>query len=185
LNQTVVIYESKYGFTRRYAQWLSESLSCPLFERKDFEPKDFKKYETVIYGGGLYAGGVSGIRLLTQNRKLLSGKRVILFTCGLADPTDITNVSHILKSLSKALPAEMMDSMKIFHFRGGIDYPKLGFVHKSMMSMLRRMLLKKDASELSSEDSQLLETYGKTLDFTDRAALRPMLDYITGLNNCQ
>ena len=53
MNNTVVIYESKYGSTKSYAQWIAEELSCPLFERKKFNPKDFEKYEVIIYGGGL------------------------------------------------------------------------------------------------------------------------------------
>lgn len=181
MDKTVVIYESKYGFTKQYAGWLSEALSCPIFERKDFAPQYFGQYDTVLYGGGLYAGGVSGIRLLTQNWKLLSEKNVILFTCGLADPAVPENVSHIRKALSKVLTEEMINSMKLFHLRGGISYARLGFVHKSMMAMLRRMLLKKAPSELGCEDRLLLETYGTEIDFTDRASIRPVVAYVETL----
>ena len=179
MDKTVIIYESKYGSTRRYAEWLSKALSCPIFENQSFSAKNFAEYENIIYGGGLYAGGVSGIRLLTKNWNLLSGKKVILFTCGLSDPSEPANVSHIREALSLALPDEMMKSMVLFHLRGGINYAKLSIVHKFMMSMLRRMLQKKDPSELTSEDKQLLETYGKEIDFTDRTTLQPIIDYIS------
>lgn len=178
MNKTVVIFESKYGFTKRYARWLSESLSCPLFEKKAFQTEDFAKYDTVIFGGGLYAGGVSGIRLLIRNRSVLSGKQVILFTVGLADPADPDNLSHIRQSLSKVLPGEMMDSIKTFHLRGGICYSELNLLHKTMMGMLRRMLLKKAPADLGSEDRLLLDTYGKSIDFTDRRMLDPLIDHV-------
>lgn len=181
MNKAVVIYESKYGSTRCYAGWLAEEVSCPAFERKKFQPEDLKKYEVIIYGGGLYAGGVSGINFLTKNRRFLSDKEVILFTCGLADPEDPGNVSHIRQALGKVLPAEMMDSMKIFHLRGGINYAGLNCVHKAMMSMLRKMLLKKDPSELTCEDRQLLDTYGKKVDFTDRASLGALIDAVKAI----
>lgn len=177
MNKTVVIYESKYGYTKHYAQWLSEALDCQLFERKNFRPQDFEKYEVILYGGGLYAGGVSGIKLLTQNWSLLSDKKVILFTCGLADPADPVNAAHIREALAKMLSAEMMKSIKLFHLRGGIDYSRLNLVHKTMMSMLRRMLLKKNDSELNSEARQILATYGQKIDFTDRASLQPIIGY--------
>ena len=102
MKKTVVIYESKYGSTRCYAQWIAEELTCSLFERKEFNPQDFTKYDVIIYGGGLYAGGVSGIKLITQNWKLLKNKQVVLFTCGLADPEDSGNVSAIRNSLTKS-----------------------------------------------------------------------------------
>ena len=45
MRKIIVIYESKYGSTRCYAQWIAEELTCSLFERKDFNPKDFTKYD--------------------------------------------------------------------------------------------------------------------------------------------
>lgn len=182
MNQAVVIYESKYGSTRRYAQWISEELVCPLFERKDFNPQNLENYDVIIYGGGLYAGGVSGIKLITRNQDILSGKKVILFTCGLADPKDLYNVSHIRDSLTKIISPEISEHIQIFHLRGGIDYSRLSFIHRAMMTMLRKMLLKKDADSLREEDRQLLATYGKCVDFTDRNSILPLIQYVTSIS---
>lgn len=103
---------------------------------------------------------------------------MVLFTCGLADPKDPANVSNIRSSLTKSLSAKMLAHIKIFHLRGGIDYPRLNFIHRSMMAMLRRMLLKKDARDLSREDRQLLDTYGKYIDLTDRESIQPLTAYV-------
>lgn len=179
MEHTVVIYESKYGSTKKYAEWIAEALSCPVFERKRFHPEDFSKYETIIYGGGLYAGGVSGIKLITQNWLLLAPKKVFLFTCGLADPDDPGNVAHIRKGLKKILSEEMLEHVQLFHLRGGIDYSRLSFIHRSMMSMLRKMLLKKHKNALTEEDRQLLDTYGKYVDFTDKESIQPLVRYVS------
>lgn len=181
MNQTVVIFESKYGFTKRYAKWIADALSCPLFEKKSFHPQKLARYDTIIYGGGLYAGGVSGIKLLTKNWPLLSEKQVILFTCGLADPADPENVRHIRESLAKALPPDMLEKLQLFHFQGGIDYSRLSLLHRSMMAMLRKMLLKQDPQNLNEESKYLLETYGKCLDFTDRDSISPLTAYVRSL----
>lgn len=37
--QPVVIYDSKYGSTKRYAQWIAEALSCPVLQGKNSIPK--------------------------------------------------------------------------------------------------------------------------------------------------
>ena len=86
MKKAVVIFESKYGFTKNYTGWIAEVFSCPLLEKKKFLPEYFKKYVIILYGGSLYAGGVNGIALITQNWKLLFDQELILFTCGLADP---------------------------------------------------------------------------------------------------
>lgn len=180
MNQTIVIYESKYGFTERYANWIAKTLSCPMIEKKNFHAKDFANYDTIIYGGGLYAGGISGIKLLTQNFPQIRSKNIILFTCGLANPDDPANVSHIRESLKKVLTPEILDIFHIFHLRGGIDYSRLNLVHRSMMAMLARMLSKKSPEDLREEDQLLLETYGKTIDFTNQDTIQPLIDYALG-----
>lgn len=176
-----VIYESRYGYTKKYAQWLAQELSCSLYERKEVKPAQLKMFDIIIYGGGLYAGGVSGIRLLTGNFDLISDKTLIFYTCGLADPSDPDNVEHIRAGLAKVLTAQMQEKIKLFHLRGGMDYSKLNLAHRSMMAMLFRMTKKKDPAELRAEDLEMLQTYGKTVDFTDPAAIRPIVEFVAGL----
>ncbi len=179
MHQTVVLYQSHYGFTKRYAQWIAEALSCPACESKKFPVQELSRYDTVIFGGGLYAGGVNGVKFIRKNWKLLSGKRVILFTCGLANPDSPENTANIRKSLAKALPDEIFRHLRLFHLRGGIDYSRLNFPHKSMMAMLKKMLLKKETdSGLTPEDRMVLETFGKSLDFTERESIQPLADFI-------
>lgn len=177
----VVIYESKYGTTKKYAEWIADALSCDLFERKSIAPSKLADYDTIIYGGGLYAGGVSGIGLLTKNFNMICEKHIVLFTCGLADPTDLENVSHIREGLSKILSKEMQEKIKIFHLRGGIDYSKLHFIHKSMMAMLHTMIKKKDYDSLRNEDKEMLATYGQAVDFTDKESISPIIAYVEKL----
>ena len=138
-----------------------EALSCPVFEQKAFCPHDFSQYEAVIFGGGLYAGGINGIR----------------FTCGLAAPDNPNNISNIRKSLEKAFSGKIPEQIRLFHLQGGIDYARLNVVHRSMMSMLRKMLLKKEEHSRSEEDRLILETYGQCLDFTNRESIRPLVEY--------
>ena len=79
MSNIVTIYSSKYGYTKKYAQWISEALSCDLFEKKSFKAKNLSQYKTIIYGGGLYAGGVSGISLLINNFERLCHNKWLIF----------------------------------------------------------------------------------------------------------
>ena len=74
-------------------------------------------YDTIIFGGGLYAGSVSGIKLLTKNFSRLSSRNLVIFTCGLADPSNAIIREQIQKSLDKLLSPDMSDKIKVFHFR--------------------------------------------------------------------
>lgn len=178
MNRIVVIYSSRYGFTKQYAQWIANALSCPLYERKNFKKEDFSSFDTIIYGGGLYAGGVSGLRRFSKNYPLMIHKKIILFTCGLSDPCDPKNVSHIQKTLSGQIPMEMKKQTIFFHLRGGIDYNRLHFIHKSMMAMLHKKISNVSPQNLSTEDTLFLQAYGTYVDFTGKKSIHPILEYV-------
>lgn len=174
----IVTYASKYGSTKRYAKWIAEALDCDCKEIKSINADFLKNYDIIIHGGGLYAGGVSGIKQIVKLFPEIRDKKLILFTCGLADPGDIKNAMQIEGNLAKTLPKEMYDSIHQFHFRGGIDYSRLSFVHKTMMGMLCQTMRKKGYENLSDEDKLMLDTYGKKIDFSDQSTIQPLIDYV-------
>lgn len=88
------------------------------------------------------------------------------------------NKEIFLPIIEKNFSKEMRESIKFFHFRGGIDYKKLGIVHKSMMAMLKSVVAKKSLDELSDYDKELLDTYGKKVDFTDKEMIKPLLIFL-------
>ncbi len=168
MESIAVIYKSPYGTTRQYAKWIAKALGAELFEASSIKPAQLSSYDVVVYGGGLYAGGIAGVGLVTKN----PCKSLIVFTVGLANPA-LTDYSAILnKNFSHGLLAKT----KVFHLRGGIDYKRLGFVHKSMMAMMRKMIAGK--SDKGEEDQLFLETYGGKVDFTDRNTIEPLVAYV-------
>lgn len=174
----LVTYASKYGSAKRYAQWIAEALHCDILEVRQADRAALEKYDVVIHGGGLYAGGLNGLKAITKHFDVLAGKTIILFSCGLADPEDPENVAHIEAGIAKSLAPEMARQIRQFHFRGGIDYGKLGPVHKAMMAMLRQTMVKKGRENLRAEDRLMLDTYGTVVDFTNRDSIAPLVDYV-------
>jgi flavodoxin len=84
VSKTAIIYYSKYGTTRQYAEWIAEKTGAQLFDARKFKKKDLAAYDTIVYGGGIYAGGIKGIDLITKNwYKGLDEKNVIVFAVGI------------------------------------------------------------------------------------------------------
>ncbi|NLH00761.1 MAG: flavodoxin, partial [Clostridiales bacterium] len=142
---------------------------------------DFEKYDTIIYGGGLYANKVNGIKFISSNAEDLSGKALVIFTTGISDPTLAQNAQKILKSVNKALPKPFRSRAHVFSFRGGIDYSELGFMHRTMMSMLKKSIEKKRESARTDDEKMILEYYGKVCDMTDTSTAVPLIEYVKSL----
>ena len=174
MSSIAVIYKSKYGTTKQYAEWIAEALNAELLEASAVKPARLSAFDVVVYGGGLYAGGVDGVKLVTNN----PCKQLVVFTVGLADPltTDYTEI------INKNFTKELLSKTKVFHLRGGIDYKKLNLIHKGMIGMLYKLAKRKPESERNEEDKQFLETYGTKVDFMDKNTINPLIDYVGGLN---
>ncbi|HAK43026.1 MAG TPA: flavodoxin, partial [Clostridium sp.] len=67
------------------------------------------------------------------------------------------------------------------HFRDAIDYKKLGFLHKAMMAMLKSQISKTPEDKRDDETKMMLETYGKTVDFTDQSSIGLLIESCNGL----
>ena len=175
--KVLVLYFSKYGSTKKYAEWIAEELKGDIFNIKDVRQNQLYEYDTIILGSALYAGNIVGISLFVDNYEKLKDKKLIIFTCGVADYSKTENCDSIYKRLEEALPKNILDSIKVFYLRGSINYKKLSLKHKLMMGMVRKMVLKKGLDNLNEENKEFLETFGKTVDFTDKNSIKGIIDY--------
>ncbi len=170
----IVLYKSKYGSTKRYAYEISEKLSCKCLNISDLKNIDLENYDTVVYGGGLYASGIYGVKKL----KKYSLNKVLVFTVGLSNP-EITDYTEIIDTNKKYINSK---NIKFFHLRGSMDYSKLNFVDRKLMALVKRFRLKKKVDkELTNEDKEMLNTYGKKVNFINLDAVKPILIYVENL----
>ena len=172
----IILYGSQYGSTRQYAEKLSEQTGIPAVSYKDAPALSDRK--TIVYLGGLYAGGVLGLAKTLRSVSLQDEQKLLLVTVGLADPDEPENQDNIRASLQRQLPAGLLDRAKVFHLRGGIDYQKLSFGHRTMMKLLYQSLRRTPFEKQTAENRALIETYGKQVDFTDFGALEPIIHEI-------
>ncbi|MGE4282777.1 MAG: flavodoxin domain-containing protein [Clostridia bacterium] len=177
--KAAVIYKSRYGSTKKYAEWIASEINGTLLEYSQVKAKKLSEYDTIIFGGGLYASGINGISLITKNFEALKNKNLIVFTVGLSSTQD---KEIFIPIIQKNFTQEMREKIQIFHMRGGMDYKKLSFVHKPMMAMLKATVAKKKPEELSEDDKLMLATYGERIDFTDIKAIEPLVLYFNTLS---
>lgn len=174
MKKQLIIYGSRYGSARRYAERLAEMTGTEAVEYK--EAKDLDDYDRIVYLGSLYAGGVTGLKQTVG--KMSPQQELIVATVGLADSTDAANVAHIRQSIKGQIPAHFYDESRLFHLRGAIDYTKLNLKYRLMMSLLVKKVAKLPEEQQNAETRAMLETYGKQVDFVDFSSLQPIVDKI-------
>ncbi|MDF2537526.1 MAG: flavodoxin [Herbinix sp.] len=164
-----VVYRSKTGFTKNYANWLAEEFKCDLLEGEKVKASDLAKYQTIIYGGGMYAIGINGIKLITKNYRILKDKKLIVFSVG-ATPVRNATTEEIRKA---NIPAVMLDKIHFFYLRGGFDYSRLSPFHKFLMTLMKIKL--KRMKNPDADAKGMLASYTHPLDFTNKKYIAPIV----------
>ena len=170
MKNTVIIYGSQYGTTKRYAEYLSEMTGIEAVAFK--EAKDIDKYDRVIFMGALYAGSVLGLKKTVS--KMSPKQELVIVTVGLVDPNDPENIDYIRHSIKERIPADLYDETRILHLQGAIDYSHLSLKHRMMMAVIHSKISKMPEEKLNAEAKTILATYGKKEDFVDFKSLEKL-----------
>jgi len=169
----IVIYKTKYGSTKTYAEWIRDALDCEIAEAKSITAEKLKDYDVIIYGGGLYAEMINGVSLITRNIEGLKDKKIAIYTTGITplDCRDYYDKLVIEKNFKNGVP----DNIKIFNFMGKMKMDELSLVHRSALKSLKKIMqAKKDASPM---EKLLIELCGADGDFTDIAQIKDLITY--------
>ncbi|MBE7041917.1 MAG: flavodoxin [Ruminococcaceae bacterium] len=172
--KTIVVYKTKYGSTKKYAEWIGEELNCPVVEAKSVKAEDLAEYDAIVYGGGLYAEVINGVTLLTKNMEKLEGKRLAIYTTGI---TPLEYEEYYGKMvMEKNFKPEIRGKIKTFHFLGKMVLKELSPVHRTALKTLKKIMSSK---ENPTEMERLLVTLcDADGDFSDRESIKPLIEYI-------
>ena len=171
---TIVIYKTKYGATKKYAQWISEELGCEAVDAKKITVDDILKYDTIVYGGGLYAEIINGVHILAKNIDKLKDKKIAIFTTGLTPPDcrDYYDKMVIEKNFKEGLP----EIVKVFNYLGKMVVSELSLVHRTALKTLKKIMQgKENPTEMEKLLIELCDADG---DFCDREAIGDLIEYV-------
>lgn len=154
----IVIYNSKTGFTKKYAQWIATKLNCEAVEEKNMTPKQWQEHSLMIYGGPLMAGKIAGWDKI-RNRIVAEGKQATVYTVG---ATPMAAVDVIEKVKSDNLSEEEQKEIPFYYFEGGINYEEMGFFSKTILKMMYKSL--KNKKDKTPEEIGMMQVFEASFD---------------------
>lgn len=169
----VIVYTSRNGSTRRYAEWLAEDCRARLIPLEEASAAEAAEYETIVFGGCVYNGLIQGISFIKDHRDLFRGRRLFVFTVGLTQPGDEAAFRQVLDRNFDEGEAE---GLRFFHFLGALDFKKMSLMQRMMMRLLKKSIQKKPKEARSQLEGYVLKAYGGAVDFTNRDYIGPMVE---------
>lgn len=150
----IVVYNSKTGFTKKYATYISEELQCDMISLKDSAKKDLSNYH-IIYGGWIFGGMIMGLNKVKANT---------IFAVG-STPLDIIDVNK-LKSQNNI--------NELFYMPGGFDFKKHNIFIRFMLKSIKKSTMKKENK--TKEEEYMATHLGESFDISDKKYIKPLID---------
>ena len=76
MKKGLVVFQSKYGATEKYARWLAETMDYDCLPRADARADLCAPYEILVYGGGIYASGIAGFSFIRHHAAHWKNKKM-------------------------------------------------------------------------------------------------------------
>ena len=173
MKKGIIVYQSKYGAAKKYAEWLQGMINFYCVEISKVTADEMMPYETVIFCGGIYASGIAGLPFLKKHINKLKNKKVAILCVG-ASPYDESAFAEIK---AHNLTGDLKD-IPLFYGRGAWNESKMKFVDRTLCKMMQKSVAKKDPSTYEPWMKALMCAAGQNCDWTDKEYLAPLLEYL-------
>ena len=169
--KSIVIYNSQTGFTKQYAEWISEAAGCECVSLKKAGKIKLADYDAIVFGSWFMAGGIQKLPWFKKQIPALAqaGKKLIVFAVG-ASPVKSPEVAV---AMGRIFTEEEKKLVKVFYCQGGLRYEKMNFFSRFMLKMFAKAIAsKKDASE---SDKKTAEMISHSYDISDKKYIEPIV----------
>jgi menaquinone-dependent protoporphyrinogen IX oxidase len=167
--KTIVVYQSSTGFTKQYAEWIGEALSCEVTDIKEVTAGKIREYGCIIYGGWIMGGNIAGLDKIVK----LNPTRLVIFAVG-ATP-DGEEIRSTIKEQNH------IGDKPFFYMEGGMRFERLNFMIRAMLKIMVKTMKKKQNK--TSQDEYMEGVMGTSFDNSDKKYIEPLVSYIRGLND--
>ena len=93
----IVVYWSKTGFTKKYAQWIANQLQCDFVDEKAVTDGKLLSYDVVVYGGGIMASQIMGLKEMKAKLNNAQKTKLVVFCTGATLAEETEKVKEIEK----------------------------------------------------------------------------------------
>lgn len=158
-----IIYQSKTGHTKEYAEGLSKELKIPSYSVSEALEK-VKKQEEVIYLSWVRATSLVGYKKMNR-------KYQIRCVCAVGAYPKSTEYIEQLKEYNHI-------GQELFYLRGGINYEKLNKFYQKLLKIVGRAIAMENP-----RDKAMIQLFMVGGNFVNKKQLKPMIEYVLESEN--
>lgn len=171
--KTLVVYKSKTGFTKKYAEMIAKEAQCDLLELKNASAKKMAEYDVIVFGSRLFAGTVDDLKKAREMFAESGAKELVVFATGATPNAAQDIVNDVWKN---NFTPEELASIPHFYMQSGICYEKMPFGEKMMMKVASLMM--KSQKEKDEMGQGFEEALKGSFDISSEEYIKPLVEYM-------
>ena len=176
MKKGIVIYSSKRGSTKQYAEWIAEELGCKAAALSDVKEKGINLYDyaCIIYGGWIRG---SGIVDFDKFAKMLDDElmaKLIVYGVGMADETAENYAQVWGYSIGKIDPKN--EKRILLYILGGRYDPKtVKGLDAFLMKIMRSVLISGSTKDAKSRMNFMKDRIDNGVDMVKRENINSLV----------
>ena len=133
----IIVYESKYGATKQYAEWLAEELKLPIAVAKAVPANRLQEFDLVLVGTPVYMEKLRIKKWLRKEVKILADTKLFFFIVNATSPDEEQKRE---KFITSSVPAELRHPSAVYFLPGRLRRHALTWMDKLFLKMGERRL---------------------------------------------
>ncbi|MBQ0004366.1 MAG: hypothetical protein KBS68_00715 [Clostridiales bacterium] len=173
MKKAIVIYSSKRGSTKQYAEWIAEELSCEAVTYEESKNITLYDYDLIIYGGWIRGSGIVDFDNFQKRlvRELLD--KMIVFGVGVARES-VGNYQQIYDINYKKISRKGKNPT-LYILSGRYDPAKITGLDGMLMSVMKKVLISGSTPDATSEAAIMKERLTNGCDMVERDNIRALV----------
>ena len=167
MKKVAVVYSSKFGHTKQYADWLAADIGdADVINAASFNPTQFLAYKLVIFASGVYSDKLPIMDFIKKNISSVKPAKSMVMAVSW-----YTNDSEEAKAklIADNYPEEFKNVVPMYVVNSGIDKKQISPVDSMKLLATQAMIAKKDGR--TSDDINILSILKGYSDPTDKENL--------------
>lgn len=169
-----MIYTSKRGSTKQYAEWIAEDLGCRALPLSDAFGMDLHGYDCIIYGGWIRGSGIVDFGKFAKMLDEELMDRLIVYGVGFADETAENYAQVWGYSLGKIDP-ENVHRVMMYILGGRYDPSAVTGLDRFLMKTMRAVLLSGSTTEAKPQANMMKDRIDNGCDLVKRENINSLV----------
>lgn len=178
MKKAVVVYNSKRGSTRQYAEWIVEELStfcsCDLVDFSKIKDGSFYDYDLVIYGGWIRGSGIVDFDRFSKLWEDDILDRMMVFGVGVAIPTPENYMQVWSLNLGKIDPKNVHKAT-LYILDGKYDPRAVTGLDKVLMGIAKKVMLSGATREAANDAGEMRRRIEDGVDLVRRDNIKALV----------